>query len=272
MLSDRFRLQLFLIILCSVFALGTFGFMMLEQVSLLDALYFNVATIATVGYGDIHPVTPAGKLLVMVLIITGVGVFLALIGTVTENMLKKYEKQQRMERLNVAIGLFFSELGTGLLELFARHDAQIDRIEQNLIIGNSWTASDFSAVQIRLNDYDYMVDINSMELEELKGYFETKQTLLLRLMENPNLSEHESFTDTLVAVFHLRQELHARATLTGLPASDMEHLAYDIKRAYGMLVKQWLFYMWHLKQSYPFLFSLAVRTNPFDRNASAIVS
>ena len=186
-------------------------------------------------------------------------------------MLKKCKKQQRIERLNVAIGLFFSELGTGLLALFARHDVQIDRIEQNLIIGNSWTASDFSAVQLCLQDYDYMVDINSMELEELKGYFEAKQTLLLRLMENPNLSEHESFTDTLVAVFHLRQELYARATLKGLPASDMEHLSYDIKRAYGMLVKQWLHYMWHLKQSYPFLFSLAVRTNPFDRNASAIV-
>jgi len=271
MLTGRFRLRFFLSILCAVFVLGTFGFMMLEQVSLLDAIYFNVATIATVGYGDIHPATPEGKLLVMVLIITGVGMFLAVIATATENMLKKYEKQQRMERLNVAIGLFFSELGAGLLGLFARHDAQVDRIEQNLIMGNNWTAADFSAVQGSLQDYDYMVDINSMELEELKGYFEAKQTLLLRLMENPNLSEHESFTDTLVAVFHLRQELHARPTLTGLPASDMEHLANDIKRAYSMLVKQWLLYMWHLKQSYPFLFSLAVRTNPFDRNASAIV-
>ncbi|MCX5899327.1 MAG: potassium channel family protein [Proteobacteria bacterium] len=272
MLKEGFSLRFFLIMLCAVFALGTFGFMMLEPVSLLDALYFNVATIATVGYGDIHPVTPAGKLLAMVVIITGVGVFLAVIATVTENMLKKHEKQQRMERLNVAIGLFFSELGTGLLALFARHDVQLDRIEQNLIIGNSWTAADFSAVQLRLQDYDYMVDINSLELEELKHYFDAKHTLLLRLMENPNLSEHESFTDMLMAVFHLRQELHARATLTGLPASDVEHLAYDIKRAYGMLVKQWLYYMWHLKESYPFLFSLAVRTNPFDRNASAIVS
>lgn len=272
MLNESFRLRLFLIILCAVFAVGTCGFLLLEPVSLLDALYFNVATIATVGYGDIHPVTPAGKLLAMGIIITGVGVFLALIATVTENMLKKHEKQQRMERLNVAIGLFFSEMGTGLLAIFARHDAQSTVIAQNLIIGNSWTASDFSAVQLRLQDYDYVVDITSMELEELKGYFEAKQNLLLRLMENPNLSEHESFTDMLVAIFHLRQELHARATLTGLPASDREHLAYDIKRAYSMLVKLWLDYMWHLKQSYPFLFSLAVRTNPFDRNASAIVS
>ena len=271
MLTEASRLRFFLIILCVVFALGTFGFMLLEPVTLLDALYFNVATIATVGYGDIHPVTAAGKLLTMAVIITGVGVFLAVIAAMTESMLSKHEKKQRMERLNVAIGLFFSELGTGLLAFFARHDAQIDRIEQSLIIGNSWTEADFSAVLLRLQDYDYLVDINSMELEALKGYFDAQNTLLLRLMDNPNLSEHESFTDTLVAVFHLRQELYARGALSGLPASDMEHLVFDIKRAYGMLVKQWLHYMWHLRESYPFLFSLAVRTNPFDRNASAIV-
>ncbi len=119
MLNETFRLRFFLIVLCAVFALGTLGFMVLEQVSLLDALYFNVATIATVGYGDIHPATAAGKLLAMAVIITGVGVFLAVIAEMTESMLSKHEKKQRMERLNVPIGLFFSELGTGLLRYFA---------------------------------------------------------------------------------------------------------------------------------------------------------
>jgi hypothetical protein len=40
---------------------------------------------------------------------------------------------------------------------------------------------------------------------------------------------------------------------------------------YGLLVIEWLKYMQHLKQQYPYLFSLAMRTNPFDANASAIV-
>jgi hypothetical protein len=268
----RFKLRFFLVALALVLACGTVGFMILEPVSFLDALYFNVATIATVGYGDIHPVTSAGKLLAMGVIITGVGVFLAVIAAVTESMLSKHEKKQRMERLNVAIGLFFSEVGTGLLAHFSSYDAQIDRIVQDLIVNNSWTAGDFASVQERLKDYAYMVDINAMELGELKLFFEKKHTLLLRLMENPNLSEHESFTEMLMAVFHLRQELHARERLTGLPASDMEHLAFDIKRAYSMLVQQWLYYMRHLKESYPYLFSLAVRTNPFDRNASPVIT
>jgi hypothetical protein len=38
-----------------------------------------------------------------------------------------------------------------------------------------------------------------------------------------------------------------------------------------LLSQQWLDYMKHLKGNYPFLFSLAMRTNPFDQNASPII-
>lgn len=70
------------------------------------------------------------------------------------------------------------------------------------------------------------------------------------------------------AVFHLTEELEARADLAHLPASDREHLAGDVRRAYVILISEWLRYMKHLKKEYPYLFSLAVRTNPFDEHAS----
>jgi len=40
---------------------------------------------------------------------------------------------------------------------------------------------------------------------------------------------------------------------------------------YRNLALQWLKYMEHLKVNYPYLFSLSLRTNPFDRNATPIV-
>jgi len=56
-----------------------------------------------------------------------------------------------------------------------------------------------------------------------------------------------------------------------LPDTDYEHLAGDIKRSYILLVHQWLDYMKHLKDNYPYLFSLAMRVNPFDQDESPIV-
>ena len=52
------RLRIYLIVFFAVMVLGTIGFMLIENRSFTDAFYFTIVTIATVGYGDLHPVTP----------------------------------------------------------------------------------------------------------------------------------------------------------------------------------------------------------------------
>jgi hypothetical protein len=56
-----------------------------------------------------------------------------------------------------------------------------------------------------------------------------------------------------------------------MPKADINHLAGDIKRVYHLLVSEWIAYMKFLKNSYPFLFSLAIRTNPFNKTASVLI-
>jgi hypothetical protein len=76
----------------------------------------------------------------------------------------------------------------------------------------------------------------------------------------------------LWAVFHLTEELVHRKNLKILPKTDYQHLAKDIQRAYHLLIIEWLYYAKHLKTNYPYLFSLAIRTNPLDSNASIEVT
>ncbi len=56
-----------------------------------------------------------------------------------------------------------------------------------------------------------------------------------------------------------------------LPETDYAHLGGDMKRAYTLLILEWQDYMRYLKDNYPYLFSLAIRTNPFEPNASPVV-
>lgn len=62
------------------------GLMAIEQFPALDALYFTVATISTVGYGDLHMVTPAGKILAITIILTGVGCFVGQIRPMIQDL------------------------------------------------------------------------------------------------------------------------------------------------------------------------------------------
>jgi hypothetical protein len=91
---------------------------------------------------------------------------------------------------------------------------------------------------------------------------------MLRLLENQNLLEHDAFTGLLMAVFHLTEELESRSDIMQIHGADKKHLANDMKRVYGLLISEWLSYMKHLKDNYPYLFSFAMRTNPFDLQAT----
>ena len=266
-----FRLKIFVALMIAVMVTGSFGFMYTENLSFPDAVYFTVVTVATVGYGDIHPVTAAGKLLAIILIITGVSTFLGVVANATELLLSQREKEIRMEKLNIIIGVFFSEAGTKLLTHFINYDPEIEEISRKLAITSEWSDKEFFTADKLISIHGYNIDKNKVDFEGLHHFLQEKSNLFLRLMENQNLLEHESFTDLLRAILHLKEELLSRNSFTGLPDTDYIQMSGDIKRVYGILTPQWLNYMRYLKKSYPYLFSLAARMNPFNLQRSPVV-
>lgn len=192
-----------------------------------------------------------------------------LVTVIIHRLLRHREKRALLNKLNMVIGAFFTEVGTGLLQRIAALDGDFDEVRQNLLLNKDWTRRDFAQAGKRMAEYDYTIEVKPEALDELRDFLLAKRDFLLRLLENPNLLEHESFTDVLWAVTHLAEELSHRATAYGLPAADYEHLAGDASRAYARTIGEWLTYMEHLQRKYPYLFSLAVRTNPFDPAASA---
>lgn len=191
---------------------------------------------------------------------------------IIHQVLSLREKRAIMEKLNMVIGAFFSEVGTTLLRTFSELDPKADQIRNGLILSAETSDEDFAVLSKRLAHYDYDLKADRATLEELQAFLVGKRGFLLRLLENPNLLEHESFTNLLWAVFHLADELAHREEIGRVPDTDREHILGDIKRAYGLLAAEWLSYMKHLQVNYPYLFSLAMRTNPFDPNASPEVA
>ncbi len=62
----------------STLVFGAFAFHWIERWSYLDALYFCVVSLATVGYGDLAPKTPFGRAFAIIYIVNGVAILLAL--------------------------------------------------------------------------------------------------------------------------------------------------------------------------------------------------
>ncbi|TSK05859.1 MAG: hypothetical protein FPO08_13585 [Geobacter sp.] len=199
-------------------------------------------------------------------------VYVLFVTLMIERVLKEREREAMIKKLNMVIGIFFSEVGTPLLKDLQAFYQDGEELSRNLRVNVRWKNDDYRSARLFLDTHDVRPDSRVGDLAALKSFLAEKKGVMLSLMENPNLLEHDSFTDLLWAVFHLIEELQARHSLLGLPASDMDHLSGDMKRAHTYLLIEWLSYMAHLQKDYPYLFSLAVRMNPMNPEARAEVS
>lgn len=190
---------------------------------------------------------------------------------IINRLLMRRERSLVMEKLNVLIGTFFSVIGTQLVRYCAAWDPHLDRIRPEVSAGVDCPEKEYRRVRQRLEAREYEVDVKKVDFDELRRFLEEKSDFMLRLLENPHLLEHADFTSLLRSVFHLTEELVGRQGLRELPDSDYRHLAHDMERVYRLVVVEWLDYMRYLRASYPYLFSFAIRTNPFEERASVVV-
>ena len=88
----RRNIYYMLYLLVIVIAIGATGFRYFDQINWLDAIYVSIATITTVGYGDIVPVTPAAKMFTIGFMLIGVGVAFYLLTNIGSYVLERREE------------------------------------------------------------------------------------------------------------------------------------------------------------------------------------
>jgi len=194
-------------------------------------------------------------------------IYVLFVTLMIERLLKEREKEALRQKMNMVIGVFFSEVGTPLLKDGFCFLVDKDGLAGRVKITPGWGDVEFSELSRFIDSGDMKMESRLCEMNCLKGFLAARRNFMLGLLENPNLLEHDGFTDLLWAVFHLLEELQMRKALDGLPDADLDHLSGDIRRAYTHLLKQWVFYLQHLKSDYPYLYSLAVRNNPLNPDA-----
>jgi hypothetical protein len=154
--------------------------------------------------------------------------------------------------------------------MMSEFDTKAELISENLIVKPGCDDKTFKQKSLAVKKHDAVIKIKGDDLQKLKDYLTENRAFLMSLLENQNLLEHETFTDLMWALFHLTEELVVRNDLMNLSENDTQHVEVDFKRVYSLLIIEWLDYMKHLKKEYPFLFSFAMRTNPFDATATPI--
>lgn len=182
---------------------------------------------------------------------------------VLERLLERRDHESILEKLNMLIGLFFTELGTDLLSIIVVGDNHLEDLRKDSTITRNGETIAFDKLKTDIKHHHFKVDISKIDLEQLKYKLDSNKDLFITLISNNNLHVNEEFTDMLMSLMHLKEELDTRY-VTGIKEYELDHIQKDISRSYKFLTEEWAEYMKYLSQNYPVLFSKALINNPFD--------
>ena len=79
-----YRFFIPLAVLLALWIIGTIGYVLIDNYTWFDAFYMTIITVATVGYGEVEPLSVAGKLFTAFLIITSFGTFAYAVSSITK--------------------------------------------------------------------------------------------------------------------------------------------------------------------------------------------
>lgn len=171
-----------------------------------------------------------------------------------EKLIDYRAKKDRIEKINMLVGIFFTEVGGKLMHLIIDADKDAKNYITNF--------EDLNKIKKSLYEYDYKVDMNYIDLCTIKNILVEHSNLFVTLISNESILQHQIFTDLLMSVIHLRDEIIFMEKDNGLEL-NINHLENDVIRVYKNISIQWISYLEYLQKSYPFLYNNAIRVNPF---------
>lgn len=185
---------------------------------------------------------------------------------VLDKLLEKREITHLLERLNILIGLFYTELGTALLSEIVIGDNDLNLIRKDSTKEKQEDTISFDTLVKDISSHEYTIDITKINLNRIQSHLDNNKELLIALLTNNNLLEHETFTETLMAVIHLKDELNSRYN-NNIQEYEINHINKDLEVTYKYLTIEWAKYMEYLRDNYPVLFTKALINNPFDNRS-----
>jgi len=135
-------------LLLAITLIGMSGYIFIEHYTLIEAFYMTVITIATVGFGEVHPLSDAGRLFTAFLIMTSFGIFAYSISLITryivdgefQHFFKSYRMNNTIDKIeNHVIICGYGRNGRQAAHVLKKHNQRFVVVEQKQEVVSSIT-------------------------------------------------------------------------------------------------------------------------------------
>ena len=182
-----------------------------------------------------------------------------------EKIMELSHKRENQAKISMIESVFFSESGSDMLRYLVSCDADrdVDILRTVMDVRPDWTMRQIKQARATVKKVTYEVDPQKVDFFGLHYHLSTRHSYFLKVIENPALSGHERFTELLLHIYHLWEELEARTDLYNLSEADRIYLCHAVNTVYRELSIEWMQNATDLLLHQPERLNHVLQANPF---------
>ncbi len=259
------RLGLLVVMMATFVLVAAVVFMITEDLTPMQACYYAVVTVSTVGYGDIHPKTHLGMILSVVMILGGVGIFTGSVAIITNAIISSRDREAAKAKVRLLSEIFVRSIAIHLLEQFTASNPRAERLQSKMAAVQSLSLVDFKKAENELEKRDFCIELENLDSSELSAFLKSQSQVFLILLGSPSISESLGLTSILRRTYHLALTL--KRPIHEMSSDLASALRENLQEVYHDLTLIWLDYMSNLAREYPDAAHHLESISPFRRGA-----
>lgn len=180
-----------------------------------------------------------------------------------DQLVEKTHREEARSKVSIIETLYFNESGGTMLRYLTSFDPDAARLRELLQVTEVWHSSDFRQAIRQLKSYPFLLDLDRIDFFGLHYHLSQRHEYYRSMLENPALTQSEAFTEMIMKIYLLWEELDGRTNLYQLPEKDRSYLAELLHEIYRELTEYWLDNVYNHSIHNRFRLHRAIESNPF---------
>lgn len=180
-----------------------------------------------------------------------------------DQLVEKTHREEARSKVSIIETLYFNESGGTMLRYLTSFDPDAARLRELLQVTQDWRSSNFRQAIRQLKSYPFLLDLDRIDFFGLHYHLSQRHEYYRSMLENPALTQSEAFTEMIMKIYLLWEELDGRTNLYQLPEKDRSYLAELLHEIYRELTEYWLDNVYNHSIHNRFRLHRAIESNPF---------
>ncbi len=180
-----------------------------------------------------------------------------------DRLIESTHENEVKSKMSIIETLFFNESGSHILRYLIRFDPNAERLSAMLDLNMEWRSSQYAAAERQLKLYPFELDTEKLDFYGIHYHLNERMDFYRNILENPAMTQSNQFTEMVMNIYLLGEELEDRTDLYDLSAEDRRFLGDLVRQIYRELTEYWLDNAYNHSLHNKHRLHRLVATNPF---------